>query len=61
METGAVRPMDAEKAAFAIWSSFLGFNLMISRHEALTIEAAEALFDVQYGIILHGILGGKAD
>jgi AcrR family transcriptional regulator len=56
MEAGAVRALDAEKAAFAVWSSFLGFNLMISRHQDMTLAEAEALFDVQLDIILHGIL-----
>ncbi len=56
MEAGLMKEMDSEKAAFSIWSSFLGFNLMISRHMDLTIEQAEELFQVQFNIILGGIL-----
>ncbi|MNI97189.1 hypothetical protein D3C73_1557890 [compost metagenome] len=51
--------MDTDKAAFAIWSSFLGFNLMISRNRDLTSEEAEELFKVQFDIILRGILYDK--
>ena len=56
MAAGHMRLMDAPKAAFSIWSSFLGFNLMISRMEGLTIEQAEALFDIQIDIIFKGVL-----
>ena len=56
MEAGQIRIMDCEKAAFSIWSSFLGFNLMISRHEVLTIDEAEEMFNVQFDIILNGVL-----
>ena len=52
---GKLRPMDPERAAFSIWSSFLGFNLMISRQPNLTAEAADALFATQADIILKGI------
>jgi AcrR family transcriptional regulator len=56
MQAGKVRVMDARKAAFSIWSSFLGFNLMISRLEGLAEKQAEAMFDVQVDIILKGVL-----
>lgn len=56
MQEGLVREMDPDKAAFSIWSSFLGFNLTISRLSDLTIEEAEALFQVQLSIILKGVL-----
>lgn len=56
IECGQCREMDAGKAAFAIWSSFLGFNLMISRHTGLTFQEAESLFEVQIDIITKGIL-----
>jgi hypothetical protein len=56
---GLIREMDTDKAAFAIWSSFLGFNLMISRNRDLTSEEAEELFKVQFDIILRGILYDK--
>ena len=56
MESGIIKEIDSEKAAFSIWSSFLGFNLMISRHTDLTMEQAEELFQVQFDIILKGVL-----
>lgn len=56
MEAGFIKKMDSEKAAFSIWSSFLGFNLMISRYTDLTLENAEELFSTQFDIILGGIL-----
>jgi len=56
MELGLIREMDPMRAAFSIWSSFLGFNLMISRQESLAMEEAEALFQTQACIILQGIL-----
>ena len=60
MAAGLIREMDPARAAFSIWSSFLGFNLMISRQEGLTREEAEALFQTQAGILLHGILAKPA-
>lgn len=56
MEAGLIKEMDWEKAAFSVWSSFLGFNLMISRHQDLTWEQAEEMFRVQFDIILKGVL-----
>lgn len=59
MDAGKIRKMDCEKAAFSIWSSFLGFNLMISRHIDLTIDEAEEMFLVQFDIILKGVLSNE--
>jgi AcrR family transcriptional regulator len=59
METGLIKKVDSEKAAFSIWSSFLGFNLMISRHKNLTMEQAEELFRVQFEIVLKGVLSNE--
>lgn len=56
MEAGRVRKMDPQKAAFALWSSFLGFNLTISRQTGITEDEAQALFDTQMDIVLKGIL-----
>lgn len=56
MATGLIRKMEPEKAAFSIWSSFLGFSLMISTHGDLTWEQAEDLFQVQLNTILKGVL-----
>lgn len=55
MQEGTVRPLDADKAAFAVWSSFLGFDLMISRLSGLSPETAEELFNAQFDIILNGL------
>lgn len=59
MNTGQIREIDCEKAAFSIWSSFLGFNLMISRHIDLTIDEAEEMLRVQFDIILKGVLSNE--
>ena len=56
MESGRLRAMDPARAAFSVWSSFLGFNLMISRQRGITLEAASALFETQKDIILKGVL-----
>ena len=56
MNAGKLRKVDPYKAAFAIWSSFLGFNLMISRQAGIRPEEAEAMFNTQMDIILKGIL-----
>lgn len=56
MEAGIVRKLNAEKAAFSIWSSFVGFNLMISRLPNITEDEAELMFKTQCDIILKGII-----
>ncbi len=56
MNAGKLRKVDPYQAAFAIWSSFLGFNLMISRQAGIRPEEAEAMFNTQMDIILKGIL-----
>lgn len=56
MRSGLIRDMDADQVAFAIWSSFLGFNLIISRRSDLTPEVTDELFKVQFSIILRGVL-----
>ena len=56
MQAGKLRTLDPKKAAFAIWSSFLGFNLMVSRQAGITPDEAQLLFDMQMEIILKGIL-----
>ena len=56
IEAGLLRQMDPGHAAFCLWSSFLGFNLTISRMDHLSHEEAEALFNTQASIIMKGIL-----
>lgn len=55
MEAGEIRKMDPEKAALSVWSSFLGFNLMISRLQAPSPEAVEQMFRVQFDVLTRGI------
>lgn len=59
MENGLIREMDPQKAAFSIWSSFLGFNLMISRHTDLTMKQAEEIFETQFSMIVNGIVNER--
>lgn len=56
MEEGRIRKMDTEKMAFSIWSSFLGFNLMLSRYPDLALDEAEKMFRIQFDILLKGVL-----
>lgn len=63
MGNGLLRRMDPGHTAFALWSSFLGFNLMISRRQGMDFAEAEKLFGVQMEMVLKGILTrpGRAD
>ena len=56
MEEGRVRKMDPGKMAFSIWSSFLGFNLMLSRYPDLSSDEAEKMFRIQFDILIKGVL-----
>ena len=53
---GQVRRMNPAHTAFALLSSFLGFNLMISRRQGISFAEAEELFAVQMEMVLNGIL-----
>jgi len=55
MDSGLIREMDPDRAAFSVWSSFLGFNLMISRLPALPPGEVEAMFRTQFDVLLRGI------
>lgn len=55
MSRGFIRREDPEMMAFAVWSSFHGFNLMISRYKDLTEQTAEKLFQTQLDIIIRGL------
>lgn len=55
MEEGRIRKMDPGKMAFSIWSSFLGFNLMLSRYPDLAPDEAEKMFRIQFDILLKGV------
>ncbi|MFU0828791.1 MAG: HTH tetR-type domain-containing protein [Lachnoclostridium sp.] len=56
MDAGFIKKTNPDYAAFSVWSSFLGFNLMISKHTDLSWKQAEELFFVQFNIILKGVL-----
>lgn len=57
MQKGLIRQMNPARTAFALWSSFLGFNLMISRRPgSMSFAEAEELFTVQMDMVLKGIL-----
>ena len=53
---GEMHRVDPGRAAFCVWSSFLGFHLMLSLKKKLTKKRAEELFRVQFRIILNGII-----
>ena len=55
MDAGLIREMDPDKAAFSVWSSFLGFNLMVSRLQMLPLEEVEEMFRTQFDVLLRGI------
>ena len=55
MSRGFIRREDPDMMAFAVWSSFHGFNLMISRYKDLTEQTAEKLFQTQLDIIIRGL------
>lgn len=56
MQAGRIKKMNPRHTAFSIWSSFLGFNLMISRMEGITRQQADEMFQVQSEIIIKGVL-----
>lgn len=56
MDAGFIKKTNPDYAAFSVWSSFLGFNLMISKHTDLSWKQAEEMFFVQFNIILKGVL-----
>lgn len=55
MDAGLIREMDPDRAAFSVWSSFLGFNLMVSRLQALPLDEVEGMFRTQFDVLLRGI------
>lgn len=56
IQSGDLKEMDPTRAAYSIWSSFLGFNLLISYEKELTLNEVEEMFQVQMNIILKGVL-----
>lgn len=56
IKSGKLKEMDPMRAAYSVWSSFLGLNLLISYDKDLTVEEVEEMFQVHMNIILKGIL-----
>lgn len=54
---GPRRDVDIHALAHGIWSSFIGFHISIARQPSLTDSEAEALFDGEIRLILHGLQG----
>lgn len=53
---GELAVEDIDRTAFAIWSSFLGFHMVISQlSDFIPLEEAEARFEIQYQILMKGI------
>lgn len=50
-----LKEIDVQSTAFAIWSSFVGFNLNISMHKDIAIEEVDKLFEAQFNMIMNGI------
>ncbi len=61
MASGEIRKMDAGRAAFAIWSSFLGFHILLSLQPELNMKQAEAMFEVQFDILMNGVLSREGE
>lgn len=55
INTGEIKSVDVKRTAYCIWSSFLGFNLIISKDDSLSKEEAEKLFDTQISLVLEGL------
>lgn len=55
IELGEIKKVDIKKTALCIWSSFLGFNLIMSKTNIITMEEAEELFKVQTSLIFSGL------
>lgn len=47
--------IDVRRTAFAMWSSFLGFHLMLSQRADITADEADRMFDVQFAMIMKGV------
>ena len=52
---GEIKPLDTYKCAFAIWSSFLGFNYMIIKVDGIDLVQADKMFETMSEIIIGGL------
>ena len=50
-----IKPLDTYQAAFAIWSSFLGFNYMVIKVDGINLVQADKLFETMSEIIIDGL------
>jgi AcrR family transcriptional regulator len=50
-----IKPVDTYKSAFAIWSSFLGFNYMITKDDGIDMTKADEMFNVMSALIFDGL------
>ncbi len=50
-----IKPLDTYKAAFAIWSSFLGFNYMVIKVDGINLVQADKMFETMSEIIIDGL------
>ena len=50
-----IKPLDTYQSAFAIWSSFLGFNYMIIKVDGIDMVQADKMFETMSGIIIDGL------
>ena len=53
---GLIRDLDPERAAFSLWTWFVGYNLILAGQPGRPAEAAEALFQTQLHILVRGIV-----
>ena len=56
IDKGEMRNINARNAAFCVWSSFLGFHLMLSLQRNLTKKRVEELFRIQLEIVMKGMI-----
>ncbi len=52
---GEIKPIDTYQSAFAIWSSFLGFNYMIIKVDGIDMVKADKMFETMSKIIFDGL------
>ena len=52
---GEIKPLDTYQSAFAIWSSFLGFNYMIIKIDDIDMAKADKMFETMSEIMFGGL------
>ena len=56
IDKGEIRNLNVKETAFCIWSSFLGFHLMLTQEENINIQDAEKLFNNMVAIVLESLI-----